>query len=1028
MTDKVSENTKIEFLKTFYIIVLFHSVIMNWKFFQKAILNLNDDDLNNGLTVSHNVMKKRILEQLNQKIILIFILIFLSFESSAQCYLQISSKYDQVAAIDNDSNLWIWGGGIGWQRKYSIPHKIDSSKNWKQVSTGENFLMALKSDGTLWGLGGNLSGQLGNGTTFGESSLTRVTQDSNWIAVSCGEEFTVAIKSDSTVWAWGINRYGQLGQGTNRTNSSIPIQIGTQSNYTTISSGKYLTVLKDSNNKLWHVGACYSTTDVSQITQVGSASNWDVFTAGHPDIYAIKLNGSLWKFTSTNGRPTGLTQIGSSPNWEKVDQSLLIKSNGTLWGYGGNSFGQLGTGGLNGSATPVQIGIDNDWENIVSGESTSFAVKVDGSFWAWGKNNHAQFGNGKNKSKILPINSSASWKDVSNSNGSFNDHVSAIKTDGTLWSWGLNGNGQLGDGTQFTTQYLPVQAGSDTNWSSISNGYQFSISIKSDGTLWGWGRNLRGQLGLGYTSFNVLSPLQIGLDSNWQAVVTGSNFSLGLKKDSTLWSWGHNSDGQLGNGQSGNSLTLNTPTQIGTDSNWVFVAAGNNNSVAIKADSTLWTWGNSSFGKLGRTGNFRIPQLVDSAKKFTYVSCSITHTLAIDDDSLLWGCGSNNDSQLGISATNNQLSLVKVDSNRKWIKIVAGSNHSLGIISDSTLWAWGSNFNGQLGDSVTYVYSPFELIEPTLVSSEKWSDITTGNNSSFAIHSNGEMYSMGDPQSISNYPLIARTQLTPILINSCSLCESTDTSLSKSICQRDSLLFGGVSLSASGTYKDTLMTLAGCDSIVTLNLNVYTNSTSSDVISACNSYEWINGITYTQSDSTAKDTLSNRLGCDSIISLRLSITNIDTSVAVSGFALNSNETGARYQWLDCNNSYSILVGDTLQSYTSRSSGSYAVEVSKNGCIDTSECQFINIVGLSENTLLSSVNLFPNPTSKDFQLVLSKNLNTKVTIIDSKGRIIETRIISEKSIEQFSLESVSKGIYLVRIENNRESVLFKLIKE
>jgi alpha-tubulin suppressor-like RCC1 family protein len=924
------------------------------------------------------------MKYLNSKIkgvVISTIFTFLSIASFAQCYLEISSKYDQVVAIGYDSTLWTWGGEMNWQREYTKPHILDSSKNWKQVATGEGFMMAVKSDGTLWGVGLNFAGQLGDGTTLGKTTLTRLTQDSNWVAVSCGKEFTIALKSDSTVWAWGKNNYGQLGQGTNRTNSTTPIQIGTQSNFTSVSAGLYHSLLKDSNNKLWQVGACYTSSIASQLTQVGSSSDWEDFSTLNQYSYAIKQNGTLWEFTISNGRPNGPTQIGNSTNWQELDQSSshtsFVKTNGTLWALGDNSYGQFGNGNLSSSSTPVRIGNDNDWSNVTAGANTSFAFKNDGSFWAWGRNNHAQFGNGENKSTILPINSNTNWQDVSIPLSTFNDHVSAIKNDGTLWSWGRNTNGQLGIGVQNITHYRPIQVGNDTNWKSITAGHQFTLAIRNDGTLWGWGRNIRGQLGLGYNSFNVLSPIQIGVDTNWLKVVSGFDFSIGLKKDSTLWAWGHNSVGQLGNGLGGNNLVQNTPTKIGVDSNWMFIAAGSDYAVALKADSTLWTWGSNRSGELGRTGNNRVPQLVDSTLKFIDVQCGSNHTLAIAKDSTLWGCGTNSNWELGLNSTSNQLAFIKIDSTKKWLSVSSGNIHSLGILKDSTLWAWGGNSTGQLGDSATYVSSPHELQVPTRVSNDKWQELEAGSYTSFVINANGKMFSMGDILNSSNYSLFARTQTTPLLIDSCVICFPTDSQLSRTICKGSSYLFNNLSLTSSGIYTDTLM---------------------------------------------------NSKGCDSVISLHLTVLDIDTSVVISGQTLTSIENSASYQWLDCNNAYSIIAGETSQSFTPSFNGSYAVEVTKNTCSDTSACQLISTVGILENSLLNSVKLFPNPTSNEFQIIFPSILNAQVTIFNNQGKEVESRLIFGNKIEDFSLASVKPGIYLVRIISRGELAVFKVVKK
>ena len=198
------------------------------------------------------------------------------------------------------------------------------------------------------------------------------------------------------------------------------------------------------------------------------------------------------------------------------------------------------------------------------------------------------------------------WASVSSSNL----HTVAVRADGTLWSWGMNGfqnngwwhgDGQLGDGT-VTNRNIPVQIGTDTNWATVSAGHNHSAAIKTDGTIWTWGGNQAGQLGNGSSQGQVFDrnpqpntvPIQVGSDTNWVVVSTGgdSHFSgeswgrtVAIRADGTLWAWGR------GHGTS--------PVQIGTDTNWMYVSTGRNHTVAIRADGTLWAWGENRDGRLG---------------------------------------------------------------------------------------------------------------------------------------------------------------------------------------------------------------------------------------------------------------------------------------------------------------------------------------------------------------------------------------------------------------------------------------------
>ncbi len=171
----------------------------------------------------------------------------------------------------------------------------------------------------------------------------------------------------------------------------------------------------------------------------------------------------------------------------------------------------------------------------------------------------------------------------------------AIKTDGTLWAWGFNANGQLADGT-LITRGSPQQIGAATNWLKICNGYATSYAIKTDGSLWAWGNGSFGQLADG-TTVSKSSPVQVGTLTDWSKIAAGGYHALAIKTDGTLWAWGLANNGQLGDGQI--AANRSSPVQIGTLTDWLSVYSGNVVSYAIKTDGTLWAWGFATLGQVG---------------------------------------------------------------------------------------------------------------------------------------------------------------------------------------------------------------------------------------------------------------------------------------------------------------------------------------------------------------------------------------------------------------------------------------------
>jgi alpha-tubulin suppressor-like RCC1 family protein len=304
----------------------------------------------------------------------------------------------------------------------------------------------------------------------------------------------------------------------------------------------------------------------------------------------------------TSATRSSPVQVGTAVNWKHVQggrwYSIGTRRDGTIWGTGQNAAGNLGLNNTTAQNTFTQIGALTNWSVFSvsawgGGTGTVLAVKTDGTLWTWGSNGHGQLGLGdtNNRSSPVQVGVGTTWSKVSIKNRS----AIAVKTDGTLWAWGSNTNGELGlNDTVYRSS--PVQVGVLTNWSQVTSAIASSFAIKTDGTLWAWGSNSFTALGLG-DSTNRSSPVQVGALTNWSKI-TGSYWNcIAIKTDNTLWSWGYNVSGMLGLGDSTNR---SSPVQVGALTNWSSIGIGEQNSIAIKTDGTLWTWGsNSSYGELG---------------------------------------------------------------------------------------------------------------------------------------------------------------------------------------------------------------------------------------------------------------------------------------------------------------------------------------------------------------------------------------------------------------------------------------------
>jgi hypothetical protein len=359
------------------------------------------------------------------------------------------------------------------------------------------------------------------------------------------------------------------------------------------------------------------------------------------------------------------------------------------------------------------------WSKLSTGSVSnhSLGIKTDGALWAWGRNVNGQLGDGTNinNDTIIRIGTENNWAFVSGGH----EFSVATKSDGTLWAWGENIKGQLGNGNYINSN-TPSQIGTDNNWTSVISGDNHTLALKSDGTLWAWGTNQSGQLG-DNTAVTKNIPVQIGTSTNWTSVDAGIGHSVGRKSDGTIWSWGSNQEGQLGDGTNVSKLS---PTQIGTDTNWAFITSGGSHNIAIKTDGTLWSWGANFRGQLG-DGTLidkLIPTQIGFETDWLFVESGCYFTIATKTDGTLWSWGDNQYGQLGISSTAfNKKTPVQINTNNNWTAFTSNAYHNKAINNDGALISWGWNAFGQLGNSTLTnepapIYIPSPNCNPLIIS------------------------------------------------------------------------------------------------------------------------------------------------------------------------------------------------------------------------------------------------------------------------------------------------------------------------
>ena len=453
---------------------------------------------------------------------------------------------------------------------------------------------------------------------------------------------------------------------------------------------------------------------LTTLVQGGSTTNFGYDALGNRTTRTLATGAvSTYTYDQAN-RLIGTSLPGSAASVASGSfHNLAVRGDGTVWAWGRNSFGALGNGTTNQTANPLPVQVSNmsGAVAVAAGGYFSMALKSDGTVWAWGNNQYGQLGDGTTILRSTPVRVGTLTGVVAIAAGC--DHGLALKSDGTVWAWGFNGDGELGNGT-LTNSSTPVQT-SISGVTTIATGCFHSLAIKSDGTVWTWGDNHNGQLGNGSTR-DSSSPVQVTSLSGITAIGGGDSHSLAVTSGGAVWAWGYNGAGQLGNGSTRQSTT---PVQVSNLTNARRVAGGGNFSLATTASGAVWAWGQNTYGELGNgtTTDAHTPVQVLNVTTAAAISAGTHHSLAATTAGLAFDWGNNQYGQLGNGSTTSSSTPVQVSnlSNVQTQTTLSYAYNGDGLRTSKTVnnatkpftWDVGRRVPALIQDAdATYIYGP----------------------------------------------------------------------------------------------------------------------------------------------------------------------------------------------------------------------------------------------------------------------------------------------------------------------------------
>ncbi len=613
----------------------------------------------------------------------------------------IAAGYDHSCGIDASGNAYCWGYnnygqlGTGTTNGSASPVAVTGGHTFDRVDAGERFSCGVASDSTAycWGLGSN--GRLGNGTMANSLSPSTVVGGHKFVTVAPGNNHACGVASDSTAYCWGYNGWGQVGNGST-TDVSAPAAVLGGLDYVDVAAG--------------YAHSC------------GVTASGDAYCWGRNN-YGELGDGTAGTADSSH---TAVLVLGGQ-TFRQIDvgwyHSCGVTADRELYCWGNGSY--IGTGGGS-SSIPVQVSIPDPVEYVTAQQWASCAITSAGTAYCWGSGSYGQGGDGTTWFHSTPVQVSSGAFLRSISTGGY--HTCAGTEAGEAYCWGRNSNGQLGDAN--LPHVVPLAVAGGLTLQSIESGGYHTCGLDASGNAYCWGEGGWGQLGNGVfgpstTPVSVLGALAL------QQVSGGGRHTCAVTTGQAAYCWGYNFQGQLG---TGNTVNTSAPVAVSGGHSFATVSSGYSHTCGVTTPAgSVYCWGSNSDGQLGDgTTNsdstpvaVSLPETIQAVTTGTYHSCA----LGTSGTAYCWGHGLSG--ELGHGVWGSSLIPVTV-SGGPFQSIEAGDYYTCGLDPVGNAYCWGSGWSGQIGDGTTTSYNI-----PTLVPGTTYQWISAGDATTGGITSGG---------------------------------------------------------------------------------------------------------------------------------------------------------------------------------------------------------------------------------------------------------------------------------------------------